>query len=103
MRHCPHCGLEVYHTDGCSSVYCGRDASDKGNNATSATCLGCGEQFNWDTARHYKAKVTACEPRITDLDASDLDAAEVGHPAAAAPVPTVPDGACVRAPATIIK
>ena len=102
MRHCPHCGLEleVYRTDGCSSVYCGRDASDKGNALHSN--LGCGEQFNWHTARHYKAKVTAFETRITDLDASDLDDAEA-IPAAAAPVPTVPDGACVRAPATIIK
>ena len=60
MRHCPHCGLEVFRTDGCSDVTCGRDASDKGNALHSN--LGCGEHFNWDRARRYKAKVKAFVP-----------------------------------------
>ena len=60
MRHCPHCGLEVFRTDGCSDVTCGRDASDKGNKLHSN--LGCGEHFNWNEARPYRAKVTVFTP-----------------------------------------
>lgn len=63
MRHCPHCGLEVFRTDGCSDVTCGRDASDKGNALHSN--LGCGEHFNWDRARRYKAKVKPFVPSAT--------------------------------------
>lgn len=29
-RLCPHCNKTVYRTDGCASMTCGRDASDKG-------------------------------------------------------------------------
>jgi len=60
MRHCPHCGLEVLRTDGCSDVTCGRDATDKGNLLHSN--LGCGEHFNWNEARRYKPKVNSFSP-----------------------------------------
>ena len=56
MRHCPHCGLVTFKTDGCSSVTCGADAPDKGG--TRHSDLGCGMNFNWDRARRYKAKCT---------------------------------------------
>ena len=54
QRHCPHCGLLAQWTDGCNQMTCGRDAADKGGKVHSQ--LGCGKNFNWDTARRYKAR-----------------------------------------------
>jgi hypothetical protein len=54
QKHCPHCGLLAQWTDGCSSMTCGRDASDKGGAIHSV--LGCGKQFSWDTAPRYQAR-----------------------------------------------
>jgi regulator of protease activity HflC (stomatin/prohibitin superfamily) len=47
---CPYCGKIVWKLDGCNSMTCGRDASDKGGGNVQN---GCGKQFNWGTAASY--------------------------------------------------
>jgi len=49
-RLCPHCGKTVYRVDGCSTMTCGRDASDKGGGNRQD---GCGGSFNWRKAAPY--------------------------------------------------
>ncbi len=54
-RHCPHCGLEAFHEDGCFSMLCGSDAVDKGKKVHSH--YGCGKPFDWGSARKYKSRI----------------------------------------------
>ena len=54
-RHCPHCGLAAIRELGCAAMTCGSDAQDKGGQVRAN--LGCRKQFDWDSARRYKALV----------------------------------------------
>lgn len=49
-RLCPHCHKSVYRVDGCDTMTCGRDASDKGGGNKQD---GCGQKFNWKKAQPY--------------------------------------------------
>ena len=69
---CPHCGKVVYKVDGCDSMTCGRDASDKGGGNKQD---GCGKAFRWNQAPAYKrpdqlASQNIGPQRIEDVDAN---------------------------------
>lgn len=59
---CPNCDRVVYRVDGCASMTCGRDASDKGGGNAQD---GCGKFFNWSTAKPYVSRgQNAHKPQI---------------------------------------
>lgn len=51
---CPHCKKIVWKLDGCNSMTCGRDASDKGGGNVQN---GCGKGFNWLEAKPYQPNI----------------------------------------------
>jgi len=59
-RLCPHCRRVVERIDGCPSMTCGRDASDKGGGNQQN---GCGQYFDWNSAPPY----VPCEPPVVDF------------------------------------
>ncbi|KAL7580866.1 hypothetical protein ACA910_001135 [Epithemia clementina (nom. ined.)] len=56
-RHCPHCDRLVERTEGCSIMYCGRDAHDyqlADGTFTNNRQRGCGQRFDWSLAQPYR-------------------------------------------------
>jgi len=78
MRLCPHCGVACEKTDGCNSMTCGKDASDKGGKTHFAK--GCGKGFSWDKAKPYTAGVGAKKGlpnELKDLKVDEIE--EIKH------------------------
>lgn len=73
----------MYKVDGCDSMTCGRDASDKGGGNKQD---GCGKGFRWPSAKPYKrASEEARLPKtLADVD-PDRARETVHHLFAAAP------------------
>lgn len=46
---CPNCSALIEKTDGCSSMTCGQNASDKTQIPGSIKGRGCGNKFDWNT------------------------------------------------------
>ena len=67
LRLCPKCSRPIEKVDGCDSMVCGRnyhggDAQD-----------GCGQEFNWNDARPYKAVIDLSVFQKVNLDTIDDD------------------------------
>ena len=73
MRLCPHCGVAFQKTDGCDSMTCGKDASDKGGKTH--YIKGCFKRFNMNDSLPYTAGIE--EKRGLPNELKDLQIEEI--------------------------
>ncbi len=78
MRKCPHCGVAFQKLDGCSSITCGKDASDKGGKTHFVK--GCFKQFDMSQSLPYTAGVgekKGLPNELKDLKVDEIE--EIKH------------------------
>lgn len=73
-RHCPNCDRPISKVEGCDSMVCGR-AYHGGDQQP-----GCGNAFNWESAKRYEAHIQRRELPAMTPEASRLRGRQAFHP-----------------------